>query len=284
MGMATATKNKSKVTGRRRPKAAETADRYALYLRSVQAPDVDVAFFSRAYRGYFGADPRVLREDFCGTAAVCCEWVKRSRERESWGVDLDPEPLAWGRANNLPPLSPDRQARVHLVEGDVRSAVTPPADIVAAQNFSYFLFVTRDELRAYFEAAHRHLAEKGVLILDLFGGYESMEDNREEETEHDGFSYVWDQAEFDPITHHGTYKIHFRFDDGSALEDAFVYHWRLWSIPEVRELALEAGFKRADVYWEGTDPDTGEGNGIYKRREHGDCDPAWTAYVVAVKE
>jgi hypothetical protein len=46
---------------------------------------------------------------------------------------------------------------------------------------------------------------------------------------------------------------------------------------------LEAGFRRADVYWEGTDSKTGKGNDVYRRREHAESDPAWVAYVVGVK-
>jgi hypothetical protein len=273
---------KAGVAGKK-PTLAERADVYALYLKAVQAPDVDVEFFSRVYQENFGRAPRVLREDFCGSAAVCCEWAKLGREREAWGVDLDPQPLAWGEAHNLSTLSAAERARVHLVEGDVRSARTAAADVIAAQNFSYYLFKTRAELRAYFEAAYAHLGERGVLVLDLFGGYESMEDDREDVTAHRGFDYVWEQARFDPITHFATFKIHFRFKDGSAVEDAFTYDWRLWTIPEVRELVREAGFDRADAYWEETDPRTREGNGVYRRREQGECDPAWNAYVIGVK-
>lgn len=276
-------KSKKDKSKSRKPKAAETADVYDLYQKSVQAPDVDVEFFSRVYKSCFGRAPQSLREDFCGTAAVCAEWVKLGPERVAYGVDLDPEPLAWGEMHNLSPLTEKQMARVTLVEGDVRTAETPPVDVVAAQNFSYCIFKTRDELREYFRCARRHLDEHGVLILDLFGGHESMEDDREETTEHDGFDYVWDQHKFDPITHFGTYKIHFRFPDRSRIQDAFVYDWRLWTIPEVREVLLEAGFERADVYWEGTDDETGEGSGVYERRERGECDPAWNAYIVGVK-
>ena len=77
--------------------------------------------------------------------------------------------------------------------------------------------------------------------------------------------------------------IHFRFKDGSALSRAFQYDWRLWTLPEIRELLIEAGFERADVYWEGTDKETGEGTDVYRRREHAESDPAWIAYVVGVK-
>lgn len=262
---------------------AQRADRYALYLSAVQAPDVDVKFFNKIYRQNFKRGAKVLREDFCGTAAVCCEWVKKKKDRTSYGVDLDPEPLAWGREHNLRKLSEKAQARVHLVEGDVLSADTPPADIIAAQNFSYCIFKERALLKQYFERAYAELADEGVFILDLFGGYESLEDDREETTEYDDFDYVWHQAKYDPITAYGTYKIHFKFRDRSKIRDAFVYEWRLWTIPEVREVLLEAGFDRADPYWEGTDKETGDGDGIFRRVESGDSDPAWNAYIVGVK-
>lgn len=264
-------------------KLSKTADRYELYQQSVQAPDVDVEFFTRIYRTEFKKKPKVLREDFCGTAAVACEWVKLGAERVAFGVDLDPEPLEWGRRHNLAALPPKAQARVKLIEGDVRDAKTPPADVLAAQNFSYCIFKTRDALRGYFSAGRQALADEGVMILDLFGGHESMEDDREEVTEHEGFDYVWEQHRFDPVTHFGTYKIHFRFPDRSEMKNAFVYEWRLWTIPEVREVLVEAGFSRADVYWEGTDEETGDGTGIYHRQEQGECDPAWNAYIVGVK-
>ena len=67
------------------------------------------------------------------------------------------------------------------------------------------------------------------------------------------------------------------------MQDAFQYDWRLWTIPEVREVLLEAGFDRADAYWEDSDARSGEGNGVYRRREHGSSDPAWNAYIIGVK-
>jgi len=284
--MAKKNKNKKLPKHKRRPagpKLAETADKYEMYQRAVQAPDVDVEFFQRVYQETFARSPKVLREDFCGTFAVCCEWVKAGEDHTAVGVDLDPEPIAWGKEHNLAPLEDEHKARVEILQADVMDVDVAPADIVAAQNFSYCIFKTRDALRAYFQAAHRALESEGVLILDLFGGYESMEDEREEITAYKGFDYVWDQHTFDPVTHFGTYKIHFRFRDRSRMDDAFVYDWRLWTIPEVREVLIEAGFDRADVYWEETDDDSGEGNGVFTKTEQGECDPAWNAYIVGVK-
>ena len=261
---------------------ARSADRYDLYQRAVQSPDVDCRLFRRFYREHRAKEPLVLREDFCGAAAVCCEWTRTRSSQAAWGVDLDPEPLAWGREHNLSKLKPAQQKKVHLVEGDVRTTRTPPADIISAQNYSYCVFKTRDELRGYFKAARRHLAKDGVLLLDLFGGYEVVQVDRDERTNHGSFTYVWDQAEYDPINSHGRYYIHFRFRDGSQMRYAFRYDWRLWSIPEVRELLAEAGFRSSYIYWEDAD-EKGEGSGVYRRREKVDQEASWNVYIIGVK-
>lgn len=273
-------KNRNK---RGSPSMASQADRYSLYLQAVQAPDVDAKFLARVYRDTVGRPARRLREDFCGTFAICCAWASEGKEREAWGIDLDPEPLNWGRQHNLNLLSAKKQARVHIVQDDVRTAKAPPVDVVAAQNFSYCCFKQRQELTGYFSRAYDALDTEGIFVTDLFGGYESIEDDREEVTEFDGFDYVWDQDRYDPINAQGTYKIHFRFSDKSEMTDAFVYEWRLWTIPEVREVMEQVGFARTEVYWEGTDPKTGEGTGRYNKMTEGECDPAWICYIVGVK-
>ena len=75
--------------------------------------------------------------------------------------------------------------------------------------------------------------------------------------------------------------IHFAFPDGSRINRAFSYHWRLWTLPEIREILYEAGFRQVDVYWGGTDTKKNEGNGISTPSEVGDADPAWVCYIVA---
>ncbi len=261
---------------------AEQADRYALYQRAVQEPEADVEFAIAAYREHFGRRPYVLREDFCGTAAISCAWVQAHRRNRAWGVDLDAEPLAWADAHNLPALGRGERRRLRLVRGDVCSAHTEPADVVMAQNFSYFLFTRRRDLLRYFRAARRHLRDRGILLLDAYGGPESIRRSLEE-TEYEDFSYVWDQDDFDPIQRLATCHIHFRFPDGSRIRRAFSYRWRMYTIPEIREALQDAGFADTAVYWEGTDPDTGEGDGVYARAESAEPDDAWVCYIVGVK-
>jgi hypothetical protein len=265
------------------PARAADADRYQLYLASVQCPEHEVAFLSRIFKRQFNRAPRILREDFCGTAAVCYEWVKADPTRYAIGVDLDPEPLAWGQEFLAPAIPSEDMRRVQLLQQDVRLIDRRKADIVAAQNFSFFCFKTRSDLLRYFDAARQNLADEGMLVLDMMGGSETMEPHREDRRRVKNFTYVWEQHRFDPITHDTTYFIHFEFRDGSALRRAFRYDWRLWTIPEVRDILIEAGFSRVDVHWEGTDRATGKGNDRFSIRKKADADPSWIAYLVAIK-
>ena len=103
----------------------------------------------------------------------------------------------------------------------------------------------------------------------------------EESREIDGFDYVWDQAAFNPIDHGYRCHIHFDFPDGTRLKNAFTYDWRLWNLMELRDVLADAGFSRTEVYWEGTEPGTDEGNGVFKKRQKVENEACWVAYVVA---
>jgi len=273
-------KRKSK---KKKPKLTrKTADKYDLYQRSVQEPEFEVDFFEKVFKKRFGRQPVLLREDFCGTAQVCAEWVKSKKYRRAVGVDLDPEPLQWYRDQIEPTLSEDQASRVTLLEQDVRQEADEAADVIAAQNFSFYLFKTRDALREYFEYALDNLALEGIMVLDMMGGSEVMLEDHKDTTKKDGFTYIWEQKRFDPTTHEALFAIHFKFKDGSKWKNAFEYDWRIWTIPEIRELLAEAGFSKVDVYWEGTDED-GEGDSNFKIRKHIPADPAWICYIVAEK-
>ena len=258
---------------------ADLADRHDLYEKSVQAVDDEVVFLDETFSKIRQRKAISLREDFCGTGAASCAWVARNPKHTAVGVDIDTEVLTWGRNRNVAKLTSDQQARLKLLEADVMSAETEQVDLLVAFNFSYWTFKTRDELRAYFAKARKALGEDGLFMLDLFGGMEAY-DECKEKTKLEGFTYVWHQAKFDPVSNHMTTHIHFKFPDGSKIKKAFTYEWRLWTIPEVRELLAEAGFSKSTVYWEGTD-DEGDGNGEWVPVERGEADPAWITYLVA---
>jgi hypothetical protein len=271
---------------------AAGADKYALYRLSVQDPEHEVPQFVRFFKDSFGRPPLSLREDFCAAAAVCAEWVRGNPERTAIGVDLDPEPLAYGEKHYLSLLTPAQRERVELLEQDVLTC-TRKAEVIAAQNYSFFIFKTRELVLKYFQAVHRSLEGEGIFVLDMMGGSEVMLDEQEEgrqvarPTAEDKrnippFRYVWEEASFDPITAHVLFHIHFRFPDGSAIEKAFTYDWRLWTLPEIRELLQEAGFSAVHVYWETLDKE-GEPSGNYRRATKGRADRSWLSYVVAEK-
>jgi SAM-dependent methyltransferase len=265
----------------RRKTMAEKADIHELYEEAVQDVEMEVEFIQNTFRELRGRTAHLFREDFCGTASACCQWVRQGSLFRAIGVDIDPSVLDWGRRNRVGRLAPEDQARVQLLESDVMTVETPRVDAIAALNFSYFIFDTRERMRTYFKRCYDALQEDGVLFLDMYGGPEAQEETKEK-TKYDKFTYVWHQATFHPVTHFVRCHIHFKFPDGSKIKKAFTYEWRLWSAPELRELLSEAGFSRATVYWEGEDED-GEGNGEFTPDEEGVADLAWIAYIVAEK-
>ena len=279
------TKGKGKGKGSKAKKArkpartAKTSDRHELYQLSVQAPEVDAPFFAKYHLKVTGRPARVLREDFCGTAYLAAHWVTLHRENQAIGVDLDGPTLDWGRKHIIAALDEGQQARIELHRADVSLVRTAACDVIVALNFSYSFFMTRETLRGYFEHARQDIRPGGLLMLDAWGGSETLVE-QEEERDVEDFVYVWDQHRFDPMTHISECRIHFRFRDGSEMKNAFRYTWRQWTLPELTELMREAGFDDVHVLWEGTDRKTGEGNGIYRRANRGEADPAWIAYVV----
>ncbi len=258
---------------------ASQADRYQLYQNSVQDAPADAAFLDDEFHRRRKRRALTLREDFCGTAALSSEFVARRPESRAVGVDLDPDPLVWGREHNIAPLGRAEQKRIELVESDVLDCSGPPVDLVAAMNFSYWIFETRDRMRTYFERVHRALNPDGLFFIDAYGGSDCHEE-KEYAREEDGFDFIWDQVAFDPISGRMRCAIHYEFPDGSRLRNAFRYQWRFWSLPELRELLVEAGFTKTAVLWEGAD-ENGDGNGEFEEVAEGSADETWIAYLVS---
>lgn len=264
---------------------AEKADKYACYQASVQSPEHEIEFFEQAYQEAFKQTPLILREDFCGTFAVCCQWVASHDSRRATGVDLDPEPLDWGRENNLSKLTDDQQERVKILQQDVRKKNRPQADILAAQNFSFWIFKTRAEVIEYFKVARSNMAAKSILVMDMMGGGQCYDEDHTDvrtiKKGKKGFKYYWKQVRFNPITSDATFHIGFKFADGSRMKKAFEYNWRFWTIPEIREMLAEAGFSASHVYWEIEDEDEEESD--WEIRSEAESDPSWISYIVAIK-
>lgn len=259
---------------------ADRADKHVLYEDAVQCVEAEIDFIDQTYLDLRGRRAISLREDFCGTSNTSCEWIRRRHDNTAYCIDLDADVLEWGRRHHLDKMKEQQLQRIHLLNDDVLKAETPAVDIVIAMNFSYWCFKTRTAMKQYYKKVYETLADDGLFILDAFGGYEAFRE-MEESTKYNGFTYVWDQARYNPITGDALMHIHFKFKDGSRIKKAFTYDWRQWTLPELTELLSESGFK-ATIYWEGEDED-GEANGEFSPATEAPADAGWVAYIVAEK-
>ncbi|HXH76557.1 MAG TPA: class I SAM-dependent methyltransferase [Bacteriovoracaceae bacterium] len=253
--------------------------KYDFYERSVQNAEGEVEFMREEFTRIYGREAYTLREDFCGTGAISCAWVQQNKDCEAFGLDLDPEPIKMGLERHYSKLSKVEQKRMQYLKQDVLKAKAPKVDVVCAFNFSYFIFKERKQLLQYFKAVRKSMNKQGVFFLDLFGGPESQKlvtDNKKMK----GLTYFWECQHFNPFTHECTFAIHFK-DKVGKHENVFTYHWRFWTMPELRDLLQEAGFSKSVCYWEGDDGDGG-GDGEYTpTADPENCD-AWVSYIAAL--
>lgn len=255
-------------------------DKYKAYSTAVQAPETDARFLRRVYRETIGEEPYVLREDFCAAFEICAAWAGLGPKYKAIGLDIDPEPIEYG-LGKLRSLSSDVQKRVSVLTQDVLKAKAPKADIVCALNFSYSIFKDRPTLLNYLKRVRRGLSQHGIIVMDNFGGPYTYAANVETRR-YPGFTYQFEQTFLDPLTHEAQWAIHFIPKNGKKIKNAFTYDWRLWSIPELRDLLLEAGFRDVIYYLEGTDS-KGRGNGKFRWSTKGEEWGSWLSYIVGLK-
>ena len=266
-------------------------DRHACYELCVQSPRHVSGFLRGVYLGGDAGrgEPVVLHEDFCGTATIARRWIADGKRlgvvRRAVGVDLDAEVLERAR------VGAEEEGvgeGLVLVRGDVvegcRSEMPPPvlapggggggveacgggADIIFVGNFSIGYIHDRATLVGYLRWALERVAcgasgwGGGVFVCDLYdspgkyalGTLNRVHPGRGREIVH----YTWEHRDADVLTAMVTNAIHFRVVvDGDVVAeypDAFVYRWRLWSIAEMREAMMEAGFASTEVYAEVSD-------------------------------
>ncbi len=269
----------------------QARDRLALYEAAVQGVDYDLDFFERAWRSLRGGRFRTLREDFCGTAQLACTWAARRAGNRALALDLDPEVLAWGRRQHVARLG-EAARRVSLLQRDVRTVTRPAVQVVAALNYSFWTFHSRAELGRYLRAVRGSLRADGLVFLSMFGGTAAMdrlvEKRRvEASTAPDGgripgFTYVWEQVAFNPVDHRLLCHIHFHLGHGRRMRRAFTYDWRLWTIPEVREVLAATGFRGSEVYVEGWDGKHDRPDQILHKRRRFENQEGWLGLVVGI--
>jgi cyclopropane fatty-acyl-phospholipid synthase-like methyltransferase len=273
-------------TARKQPQKKLTTEfKYSLYEDSVQTPEEQVALMRLMYLDVFGKPAYTLREDFCGTFAISRHWAKQGPDYQALGLDLDPEPVKFGMREMRGQLNREEQKRIEIKLQDVMIPTRRKADVIAACNFSFFIFKKNQEMLDYFKAAQSSLKDDGILVLETAGGPGFIHKTREQKSMKSDrcgkFTYYWDQRKFDPITNHGLYSIHYKFPNGQWYKNAFDYDWRVWGITELREQMLRAGFDKTYVYWDADSKR--EEDATYIRKESAENWFSWICFVVGVK-
>ncbi len=263
-----------------------TWDKFSLYELCAQNPPRDAKLLRAihadgvARRSAAGSSPPrpsslTLAEDFCGTAALSRAWCALSPRFRAVGIDIDKPTLA--RARQLSATTPT----LTLIRADV-SRATAKSDLIAVLNFSIGEIHDRAALVKYLKRCRTRLNPKGVFICDIYGGADCFETGmidqgiklpKDHPAARDRILYSWEQRSADPLTARVVNAMHFDVQSGwpaaprrspmprpahipaaerrathQVLLNAFVYHWRLWSIPELRDALEEAGFKTTAVY------------------------------------
>ncbi len=256
-------------------KRAAAPDRFELYERAAQSPAMQARFLRALHEAPPGA-PLILGEDFCGAGAVSRAWVALAPKHRAVCVDHDSDPLRRLRAFRPP--------RVAIRRADVM-AVKDPVDILATLNFSICEWKTRGELVAYLRRARARLRPGGVFVMDIYGGERAFALGTSEVELRGGVRYVWEQRAADPVTGRVVNAMHFRIGAHRAprwLRDAFVYDWRLWSIPELRDALAEAGLPDIEIYDRLAEAIDGDGAALVRPVASGeDLDEDYVLYLAA---
>lgn len=166
----------------------------------------------------------------------------------------------------------------------------PGVDMVCAFNYSCCCLHKRSELVLYFKYALESLnVNGGIFVMDIYGGVSSECPLKLRRHLRD-FTYLWEQEAFDVITRTTKISLHFQLKNNRMLRHAFTYHWRLWSLPEIRDCLKEAGFDSIHI-WVRKMPelqgceDNEDAEDNERKYEEVECfhqQSAWNAYIVAV--
>ncbi len=281
---------KSKAPARARPSApgrsrppSRPLDPYALYELCVTEPERVVRFIEAVH----GGDPRVLREDFSGTGALARAWAASSESRSAIAVDSDGAPLT--RLRGAP--------RVRCLRARAE-ACRRQADAIAATNFPLGYFHDRPGLVRYLRGVRASLTPGGVFVADMYGGADAFTPMMLKRARRgpggERVEYTWEQREADALTGLVLDTLSFRVWPARraaraqpasprvrAFPDAFIYRWRLWSIPELRDAVHDAGFTTFDVYDELADAMDADGRVYVSPVAQGALDRNWVVYLVA---
>lgn len=255
--------------------------KFDLYCEFVQDPAYEIKLLSNIYKKHRKKNPISLKEDFCGNFFLSTTWVKSDTARKAVAVDIDGHPLQDGYTKFYNQLNSDQQKRLTVLQADVTTTKKSGVDINYACNFSYNCLKKRSDLLSYFKSVYTSLDKNGIFVLDNLGGSDTLypyRDRRSSRCRGEKWFYFWELKNFNPNTQEAKYAIHFsKHKDKVQFRDVYTYDWRMWSVAELTDLFLEAGFKSVKYYWE-NDKDN------YVESPKGDLGlSSWVVYLVALK-
>lgn len=256
------------VKRRATPAASEVAPtRWRLYEHCVQNIPMTLRMVEAMHATGSRAAPRTLHEDFSGSAAFAHAWCQSNPKRSALAIDMDPEAHADG--------TPHPRLKRFTADLSRLPRITPApskADAIYAGNFATCELHTRDALVAYLTRARQRLAPGGVFVCDLYAGPGAWRTGSTRvihpplpELPKYRVAYTWHQREADLISGLVANAIDFELLNSRGvavheLVNAFDYHWRLWSISEMRDAMAHAGFGEVDVYPDS--PDAIDADGV----------------------
>jgi len=222
-------------------------DKHELYQNSVQDVKKETEFFKKTYRLLFNKQAKTFREDFCGTGALSCEWVKNNVQCNAVGIDIDTETLEWGIKNNVEFLNSDSD-RVKLINHNV--LVEYPEiekfDVICSLNYSHFLLTKRKDILQYFKNVFRNLSKDSIFIIDFYGGSHIHSDHSHVNYKSSGNSkFISEQVNI--LNSQQNCSLNFKVSKNKYMP-FFKYTFRTYSIIELTELLEEVGFNKFKMY------------------------------------
>ncbi len=121
-------------------RSSKKVSKHLLYEASVQSPNWQVDYLPQFHEWLIGKKPILMREDFCGSGQISCEWVKRSPKNRAVGLDIDPEVLDYAKSVNQAALSKTEKIRVSFLKQNVLKPTQEKFDMIGTYNFSFFDF------------------------------------------------------------------------------------------------------------------------------------------------
>lgn len=220
----------------------------------------------------------ILREDFCGSAALARGWA--NAYGPAIAADIDAAALH----------AAPRHPKIRYVARDCYT-LTTKADIIAATNFPLGYCHTRSTLLGYLRNVRTSLKPGGIFAADMYGGSDTFQVKRVSQRlrgpRGEKITYTWEQRSACPLTSRVLNALHFTVKHNSItkrFDDAFTYDWRIWSIAELCDAFADAGFSGVDVFDRLGDAVDNDGN-LFIRPLSPDepMDDPYVVYIVARK-